>query len=342
MWPLRAFGLMALAMLAACANAPPPATGSAGAVVRSAPAPAGVLAGNAQLAIYLPQAGDTLEGIAAGQMGDAARAWEIAELNGGKAPQPGVPLVLPLKPVNPGGVRPDRYQTVPILCYHRLGPGSSKMLVSAANFAQQMDWLAANGWRVLALKDVLDFLQGHRALPPKSVVLTFDDGYESVYRHAFPVLKKHGFAATVFVYTDFMGAGDALSWAQIQEMNASGLVDIQAHSKTHANLIERAADEGDARYRQRMDLEARAPREAIAKRLPQHEVLDYAYPFGDANDVVLDAMVRNHYRLAVTVNPGGNPFYAQPLMLRRTMIFGNYDLEAFKAHLQISRPVRWP
>ncbi len=89
-----------------------------------------------------------------------------------------------------------------------------------------------------------------------------------------------------------------------------------------------------------MDLEARAPREAIERRLPQQPVLDYAYPFGDANDTVLEAMARNHYRLAVTVNPGGNPFYAQPLMLRRTMIFGNYDLDAFKARLQTSRPLQ--
>ena len=299
----------------------------------------GMLAGNGNLAIYLPRAGETLESLAASRLGEASRAWEIAELNGIIEARAGVPLVLPLRPVNPAGVRADRYQTIPILCYHRLGAGSNRMLVSAANFAQQMDWLAANGYRVLALRDLPRFLQGRHALPAKSVVLTFDDGYESVYRHALPVLKKHGFAATVFVYTDFVGAGDGLSWGQIQEMNASGLVDIQAHSKTHANLIERLPDESDARYRQRMDSEARAPREAIARRLPQHEVVDFAYPFGDANDTVLDAMARNHYRLAVTVNPGGNPFYAQPLMLRRTMIFGNYDLEAFKARLQTSRPV---
>src|SRR6185369_9796043 len=107
-----------------------------------------------------------------------------------------------------------------------------------------------NGYKVLALKDLPAFLQGERALPAKTVVLTFDDGYESVYRHAFPVLRKHGFTATVFVYTDFVGAGDALTWSQIQEMHASGLVDIQAHSKTHVNLLERLPDETEARYRQ--------------------------------------------------------------------------------------------
>ncbi len=341
-WLAPLLALTAGLLVAGCAGVP--AVPVDGAAPPAAPALTGTLAGNERLRIYLPGEGETLQAMAASQLGDASRAWEIAELNGlaggASAVRAGEPLVLPLRPVNPGGVRADRYQTIPILCYHRLGTGNNRMVVPAAGFAQQMDWLAANGYTVLALQDLPAFLQGQRALPARTVVLTFDDGYESVYRHAFPVLKKHGFKATVFVYTDFVGAGDALSWGQIQEMHRSGLVDIQAHSKTHANLLERLPDETEARYRQRMDQEARAPREAIERRLPQHAVLDYAYPFGDANDTVLDALARNHYRLGVTVNPGGNPFYAQPLMLRRTMIFGNYDLEAFKARLQTSRPVQ--
>ena len=114
------------------------------------------------------------------------------------------------------------------------------------------------------------------------------------------------------------------------------LIDIQAHSKTHRNLIERASGETDERYRQMLELEARAPREALERKLPG-PVRQYAYPYGDANDAVLDVLGRQQYQLAVTVNPGGNTFYAQPLMLRRTMIYGDHDIEAFKSRLQISR-----
>jgi hypothetical protein len=57
---------------------------------------------------------------------------------------------------------------------------------------------------------------------------------------------------------------------------------------------------------------------------------------------VLDVLARQQYQLAVTVNPGGNPFYSQPLMLHRTMIFGDHSLEAFKARLQTSRPLGAP
>lgn len=311
-----------------------------------------VLGRSERLVIYLPRAGDQLPAIAARFLGRADRHWQIAEANGlQQAPangpyavSPGRPLIVPLTPPNPIGVQSGEFQTVPILCYHRFGAGNNKMVMSPATFAAQLDWLARNNYRVVRLAQVSGFLAGHEALPPRSVVITIDDGYESVYRHAFPLLKKHGFPATLFVYTDFIGSNDGLSWQQLQEMANSGLVDIQAHSKSHRNLVERIPGESDERYRQNIETELRAPRELLERRLAQAkvQVRHFAYPFGDASDVVLDTMVRQHYQLGVTVNPGGNGFFAQPTMLRRTMIFGDLDLEGFKAKLQTSRSLTAP
>jgi peptidoglycan/xylan/chitin deacetylase (PgdA/CDA1 family) len=194
---------------------------------------------------------------------------------------------------------------------------------------------------VIRLAQLPEFLAGREPLPQRSVVVTIDDGYESVHRYAAPLLRSHGFAATLFVYTDFIGAGNALSWAQLQELSRGGLIDVQAHSKSHRNLIERGAGESDERYRQAIDAEARVPREMIERRL-QTPVREFAYPFGDANEQVLQALGRQKYQLGLTVTPGGNAFYAQPLMLRRTMIYGDLDLEAFKAKLQISRSIAMP
>ncbi len=334
-------------LLVACQSAPPlaatdaqPPAAKPGPVTPPPPGN-GVLASSEHLAVYIPKADDTFATIALRFLGDASRDWEIADINDLARPRPGAALIVPLKPVNPVGVRAGQMQTIPILCYHRVGPGTGKMFVSAASFAQQMEWLASNGYRLIRLKDLTGFMEGRQALPPKAVVLTFDDGYESFYRYAYPLLKKYAFPATVFLYTDFVGAGDALSWNQMQEMVGSGLVSIQAHSKTHANLMERGIDETDARYRQRIDAEARLPREQIERRL-QQEVNYFAYPFGDANEAVLDAMAKYRYRIGVTVNPGGNAFYAQPLMLRRTMIYGSHDLNDFKARLQTSRSFAAP
>lgn len=332
--------------LAACGHSPPLPLQTPGAEppVVVAKASGEVLGQSSRFVIYEPNAGDSLQSIAARFLGDPQRDWVIGDFNGIAQPVPGRPLVVPLKTLNPFGVHADQMQAVPILCYHRFGPtsgkasaGLGKMTVSAANFAAQLDWLARNDFRVIRLPQLLSYLEGREALPKRTVVITIDDGYESVHRYAFPLLKKYGFPATVFMYTDFIGSRDALSWAQLEEMSASGLVDIQAHSKTHRNLIERTAGESDERYKQALEAEVRVPRELLERRLSA-PVQQYAFPFGDANEAVLDALVRNQYKLAVTVNPGGNPFFAQPLMLRRTMVYGDHDLAAFQAKLQITRP----
>ncbi|NRF66439.1 polysaccharide deacetylase family protein [Aquincola sp. S2] len=348
---------VSLALLAACAGrapappaaAEPPAAPAARAQGRAATPPfpqaAGEVIGRGErLLIYLPHDGDQLPAIAARFLGDADKHWTIAEANGVPRAEAGQPLIVPLQPLNPTGVRNGELQTVPILCYHRFGAGGAKMVVSPANFAAQLDWLARNDYQVLKLSQVAGFLAGREPLPRRSVVITIDDGYESVYRHAWPLLKKHGFTATLFVYTDFIGAADGLSWAQLQEMAASGVIDIQAHSKTHRNLTDRSAGESDERYRQAIETELRAPRELLEKRLAaaKVKVQQFAYPFGDANDVVLDAMSRQRYQLGVTVQPGGNAFFSQPTLLKRTMIFGDLDLDGFKSKLQISRSVSAP
>ena len=181
-----------------------------------------------------------------------------------------------------------------------------------------------------------EFLEGRRALPRRAVVITFDDGHISSHQYAYPLLVKYGIPATFFLYTDFLGAKEGLSWAQIREMAKSGLIDFQAHSRTHPNLMLRLPGESEQRYRDRLDNEIRVPRDVIQRNLPV-KVTQYAYPFGDANQAVLDRLVKADYRLGLTVNPGGNAFFAHPLMLRRTMVFGDHDLQAFKGLLQVQR-----
>lgn len=183
-----------------------------------------------------------------------------------------------------------------------------------------------------------DFLSGKRPLPPRAVIITFDDGHVSSYHHAYPILRKHGFAATFFVYTDFLGSGEGLTWAQINEMSKSGLIDIQSHSKSHANLVVRLAGESDQRYAERIHAELRTPREVIERHVPG-KVTHHAFPFGDANQVVLDRLVQTGHQLGLTVNPGSNAFFSYPLMLRRTMIFGGASLESFRSALQVFREV---
>lgn len=311
--------------VAAAPSSPPPAASSRGSVVGRSD----------RLLVYVWRDGDTLAGIAERFLGSAARAWEIAEINHGLSrPAPGQPIVVPLQWPNPLGIAADgTAQSIPILCYHRVGPGTSKMDIAPAKLEAQLQWLRDHNRPVVRLSDLAEFLAGKRPLPHGAVVITFDDGYESVYRHALPLLRKYQVPATLFVYTDFIGSRDGLSWAQLDEMQRSGLVDIQSHSKSHVNLSDIEAN------RSRLDTELRQPRASIERSLAAAgaKVRYLAYPYGDATAAVLEATHRAGYEIGVTVNPGGNPFYASPLLLKRVMIFGDTDLEQFKARLNWSR-----
>lgn len=335
---VRVAGCALIAAIAGCVTPPeaPPPT-------RAAPEPEtrpdhGVLARNERFVLYAPAPEDTLESIAERFLGNAERSWQIADFNGIARAEAGNVLAVPLRPSNPGGITVNGYQTVPILTYHRVGPRVSRMVMAPAAFAAQLEFLARNDYRVIRLRDLVDFLESRAQLPQRAVVITFDDGHVSAYRHAYPLLKKHGFPATFFLYTDFLNARDALNWAQIREMAASGLMDFQGHSKTHANLIVRHPGESDKQYRERIDVEIRLPRDIIQRNVA-NKVTAYAYPYGDANEALLERIAKTGYTLGLTVNPGGNAFFSHPLMLRRTMVFGEYNLDAFKAALQVFRNV---
>ncbi len=332
------------------APAPPPA-----AAVLAPPAPPvdgaavqGVVGRHERLLVAAARDGDTLQTLAHRFLGSAHLAWRVAQAN------PALPerlplsagrlVVVPLQAPPGHGVSVEGVQTVPILCYHRFGSGPGKMMMSPLQFEAQLQWLAREDFKVLRLSELQAFLAAREAPPPRSVVITIDDGYESFHRHAFPLLRKYGMPATLFVYSDIIGRGDGLSWQQLRELADSGLVDIQSHSKTHRNLNARQAQEGEAAYRQNLTQELRQPRQLLEQRLAAWspnagtKVTAFAYPYGESNDLVVEMLPREGYALGLTVHAGGNPFFASPRLLRRVMIYGDHDLEDFKARLQ----VRWP
>jgi peptidoglycan/xylan/chitin deacetylase (PgdA/CDA1 family) len=191
---------------------------------------------------------------------------------------------------------------------------------------------------VIPLADLLSFLDGAKPLPLRSVVITIDDGYKSAHEVAYPVLKAHGFPATIFVYTDFVGARSGLRWDEMQEMVESGLIDIQPHSKSHSNMSFQGVAEGDAGYGERIAQEIAVSSREIDDNLglPLHT---FAYPYGDTNEFVIGRLRAADYRVGVTVYPGGNPAFAYPYLLRRTMIFGQDDLTRFRDKLEVFRDV---
>jgi len=325
-----AAALVALAaVLVGCADAP--LRPAPVAVERPPPAPAEI-ARDDDFVIVRLAAGESAATLAQRHLGDAARAFWILEANGGVPPAAGDVVVVPLRPPNPLGVEPGGYQAIPILCYHRFGSRASPLTVTPAAFEAQMDYLARNGYTVVPVARLAGFLSGREPLPRKTVAISIDDGYRSTFDIAFPVLTRHRFPATLYLYSDFVGAGDALNWAQMRQMQVSGLVDVQPHSKTHANLTQKQPGETDAQYRDRLRREVDAPIAAIRDRLGTASAT-FAYPYGDVNDAVIAELRRRDVPAGVTVTPGGNGFFAYPYYLRRSMVYGTDSIDAFKAKL---------
>ena len=315
-----------LVLLGGCAALPSDVLGERSGVIRGK-----------EYVIHEAGVGDTWAGLAETYLQDKNKDWLIADFNKENEIVPGRQIVIPLIHPNPVGVFPTGYQTVTILCYHRFGPNKSKMEITGEDFNTQMNYLKKNGYRVIPLSSIPPFLRGESALPKRAVALTFDDGYRSSYDIAYPILKKYGFPATLFIYSDFIGSKDALTCPQMKEMINSGLVDIQPHSKTHISLTKQLPTEDEGDRLKRMDTEINAPAQQIQKMLGV-SIHTFAYPFGDSNKLLISSLKSANYKAAVTVHSGGNPSFAYPFELKRTMIFGNGDMNTFISKLEVFKP----
>ncbi len=286
--------------------------------------------------VLIAQPQNTWRSLAGQYLGDKSRYWVIADFNQSDAIRAGQEIIIPHHPQNPAGVYPDGYQTVPILVYHRFGRQAGKLTLTPDMFESQMAYLHDQGYRVIRLSDIYAFLQGEGSLLKKAVVITIDDGFKSTYTMAYPILKKYGFPATLFVYSDFIGLPGGLNWSQMREMVASFLIDIQFHSKTHGNLALTQKDESRVAYERRIQQEIQHTARQIERHL-KIDVHTLSYPYGDTNDIVVEQLEKYAFRMATTVQRGGNACFADPLSLLRTLIYGDEPLETFEKSLEACR-----
>lgn len=318
-------------LLGACATAAPEPTPPPGAA-RPGPRPAAYE--SEDFVVTFAQPGDTPETLAARYLGGVDRAWMIEDYTGLQAFSPGQEVVIPRRSWNASGVTPGGYQIVPILTYHNLGEqAKGRLVLAAASFREQMQYLRTNGYRVVSLGDFVEFTRLGRQLPQKAVVLTFDDGYRSFKDFAYPVLKELGFTATLFIYTDWVGAGrGALTWSDLRELTAAGF-DIQAHTKTHADL-RRAHGETEAQYARRMHAELELPQELFNKNLGRRSQI-LAYPYGRWEEGLLPKVTEYGYIAAFSVRRQGNASFVRPLAAHRSQIYSEMTLDDFVKNLNV-------
>jgi peptidoglycan/xylan/chitin deacetylase (PgdA/CDA1 family) len=338
----------AILATAACATAtpvPPPAP--VGPPRAETPPPAGATPPARREELPLPEAfespeflvvfakpGDTPASLAERHLGDTRKAWMIEDYTGKTSFAPGDKVVIPRRPWNPAGVTPEGYQIVPVLVYHNLGPEhKGRLLMAASRFEEEMRYLKEHGYRVISMRDFLEFSEGKRQLPRKAVVLTFDDGYQSFRQFAEPLLKQLGFTATLFVYTDYVGAGrNAVSWKDLRELQDSGF-DVEAHSKTHGDL-RRKAGESDADYTARMRAELGLPQNLFRQHLGRPATI-LAYPFGAWDDDLLKQLDKYGYSAAFTVRRESNSAFVARRKLHRSQVYGEMGIDEFARNLNI-------
>jgi len=288
---------------------------------------------SAECILHRLKAGESPEMLAQRYLGEARLAWMIEDTNPKGALLPGRFVVIPLRIANRGGLTENGYQTVPILCYHRFADSCDSPLCMPADvFERQMRYLKENGYRVIGPEELLDFLEYRKAIPKNAVMISVDDGYRSVYNVAYPILRKYGFTATLFIYIDYVGVSSkALTWDLLRELKQEGFY-IGSHSLAHSDLSKKKENEDDEAYLARLKKEIFRSKEIIDRELDQ-DTLIFSYPFGRRNETAISLSRQAGYKLAVTVDRGGNPFFEDPFSIRRDQVLKR-DMERFISRLK--------
>jgi len=213
---------------------------------------------------------------------------------------------------------------VPILVYHRIceAPSISPLAVPPAQFEQQMAFLSSEGYHSISLEELV--AMHRRGLRParRCFVLTFDDGYRDNYLIAFPILRRFGFQATIFLVSDWLlrnGHGMSapiLQLEDITEMNGHGIA-FGAHTRSHRSLTALSSREAEA--------EIRGCKEALESHLGQ-SIKFFSYPYGHSDAYIRSMVKACGFEGACAVNNGSD----DPFNLRRIEIRADDSLLDFR------------
>ncbi len=235
-----------------------------------------------------------------------------------------------------------RKDRVPALLYHHFMSSGDKekdlseyhpaYFCTDAAFEEQMKYLVREGYHTISLDDFMAFQAGQESLPSKPIILTFDDGFATNYQYAFPILKKYGLTATIFVTLDpncrnfqkWRKADRPLTYEEIQEMSDYG-ISIESHSMTHPYLSKLAPQSA------RWELEESKHRlEEILKKPIRY----IAIPSGAYSGIVKHLIDQIGYKAAFCMLKGTNNKISDRLALRRLVIGRDFNLEDFRRVLQ--------
>lgn len=227
-----------------------------------------------------------------------------------------------------------------MLAYHSVRPvgpvSPSPYIIDPEQFSRQMEWLAEKNYQVASLSTVLGSFHTGSSLPPKTIVLSFDDGCRDNLTYAAPIVRRYGFIPIVFLcpglfgqpegkYHDFITPSPLLTQDEALDLIHAGW-EVGGHTQKHPRLV-RHRPGGE------LDDEVGGCRVAI-RNLLGYDAKVFAYPFGQFNTVVKQCVVRHGYEAACTTLSGFNTARTDRFELRRIVIRAEDDLREFHRKVQ--------
>jgi len=214
---------------------------------------------------------------------------------------------------------------LPVLMYHHIQSldaakekNQTKLTVTPEYLRSHLEYLKLKGYHTIYMSDLVNFFDQGTPIPPKSVLLTFDDGYDDFATNALPILRELGFRATVFTPTGLMDNPGYLSWATIADIASSGDIMFSNHTWSHRNM----GFDKDAITREITT----ADTQLTERSLNSPKV--FAYPYGLESTLAKNVMESLAYKLAFGTKSGGAQCKKQRFDLQRIHV-GNATLASY-------------
>ncbi len=231
---------------------------------------------------------------------------------------------------------------VPILLYHRLAPTvKDSMTVTTTVFESHLEYLKDNGYRVIPLRQLVNYYLGKGPAPaPKSVVIVEDDAHISVYTQMLPIVRKYRVPVTVFVYPSAISnASYAMTWDQLRELKKTGLIDIQSHTFWHPNFRHDKKRMKPAEFDKFVDIQLRKSKTRIEKELGVNVDM-LAWPFGIYDDYLMRKAAADGYRAGFSIVARHAGPRENPMIIPRYLMINADRGKAFVRILEGTAPKR--
>ncbi|HSW68577.1 MAG TPA: polysaccharide deacetylase family protein [Gammaproteobacteria bacterium] len=233
----------------------------------------------------------------------------------------------------------DNKANIPILCYHNLNPTvPGSMSMTPAKFESQIKWIKDNGFTIVPLKEVVEYLKNERgSLPEKAVAITVDDGWESVYRYMAPIIKKYNIPVTLFIYPETISNGvHAMTWVQLKELQKNPLFDIQSHTYSHPNFKQEKRHLSLASYEKFVEKELVNSKKILEQELGTKMTL-LAWPFGIYDKYLEKKAAEAGYVMAFSIDARDANDNYPPMSEPRFMIVDGLSAKSFQAIVKSAR-----